>query len=164
MAIANTPLVIAPVVKWCIVEVACYKVCSSEISLKAAQDGTTRHIGLYHILLTTCSNHVSVRIQDHSLYQLAFSALTLLAGRQEEQPLCKNWVVRCWRGYLPGMRCRWFANYPADATVTPSSLASLPFWCRLIKVVLEKKLLNRCLSSRLLEVMTPFDKSYMISY
>ena len=31
---------------------------------------------------------------------VAFSALTLLVGRQEGHPACKkNWVVRCWRGY-----------------------------------------------------------------
>ena len=27
---------------------------------------------------------------------LAFSALTLLAGHQEERPACKNWMMRCW--------------------------------------------------------------------
>jgi len=42
---------------------------------------------------------------------------------------------------------------PADATATPSSLASLksrlvsPFWCRLTQVVLEKRPLNGCLDS-----------------
>ena len=40
------------------------------------------------------------------------------------------------------------ADGPADATATPSSLASvksrmvLPFWCRLTQVVLEKRPLN----------------------
>jgi len=29
-----------------------------------------------------------------------FSALTLLVGRQEGHPACKNRVVGCWRGYL----------------------------------------------------------------
>ena len=43
-------------------------------------------------------------------------------------------------------------NGPADATATQSSLASLksrlvlPFWCRLTQVVLEKRLLNGCIS------------------
>ena len=47
-----------------------------------------------------------------------FSALTLLVGRQEGHPACKkNWVVRCWRGYLSGARCR-LAYGPADATAT----------------------------------------------
>jgi len=47
----------------------------------------------------------------------AFSALTLLVGQQEGHPACKNRVVRCWRGYLSGARCR-LAYGPADATAT----------------------------------------------
>jgi len=43
----------------------------------------------------------------------AFSALTLLVGRQEEHLACENWVL----GYLPGTMCRLFAYGPADATV-----------------------------------------------
>jgi len=31
-------------------------------------------------------------------------------------------VVRYWRGYLSGERCKLFAYGPADATATPSSL------------------------------------------
>jgi len=56
---------------------------------------------------------------------LAFSALTLLVGRQEEHPACKNWVVRYWHGYLSGARCIRFAYGPADATATLPSLAPL---------------------------------------
>jgi len=48
---------------------------------------------------------------------VAFSALTLLVGRQEGHPACKKRVVRCWRGYLSGTRCR-LAYGPADATAT----------------------------------------------
>ena len=48
---------------------------------------------------------------------VAFSALTLLVGRQEGHPACKNWAVGCWRGYLSGTRCR-LAYGPADATAT----------------------------------------------
>jgi len=47
----------------------------------------------------------------------AFSALSLLVGRQEGHPVCKNWVVGCWRGYLSGARCI-LAYGPADATAT----------------------------------------------
>jgi len=46
-----------------------------------------------------------------------FSALTLLLGRQEGHPACKNRVVGCWCGYLSGARCR-LAYGPADATTT----------------------------------------------
>ena len=39
----------------------------------------------------------------------AFSALTLFVEHQEEPPVCKDWVLRCWCGYLCGVRCRLFA-------------------------------------------------------
>ena len=39
-----------------------------------------------------------------------------LGGRKGIRPV-KNWVVRCWRGYLFGARCR-LAYGPADATAT----------------------------------------------
>jgi len=69
----------------------------------------------------------------------AFSALTLLVGHQEEHLACKkfwldvrksiwpvkSWVTRCWHGYLSTARCKWFPHSLADATATPSSLASL---------------------------------------
>jgi len=47
----------------------------------------------------------------------SFSALTLLVGRQEGHPACKNRVVGCWRGYLSRAMCR-LAYGPADATAT----------------------------------------------
>jgi len=33
---------------------------------------------------------------------MAFSSLTLLVGRQEGHPACKNWVVGCRHGCLSG--------------------------------------------------------------
>jgi len=59
----------------------------------------------------------------YSTLRYTFSALTLLVGRQEGHPACKNWVVRYWRRYLHGARCKWFAYGLADANATPSSLA-----------------------------------------
>jgi len=48
----------------------------------------------------------------------AFSALTLLVGRQEGHPACKKLrVVGYWYGYLSGAGCR-LAYGPADATAT----------------------------------------------
>ena len=44
----------------------------------------------------------------------AFSALTLLAGFQEEH-LANKKVTRCWCGYLSPVRCRLFVYGPADA-------------------------------------------------
>jgi len=77
---------------------------------------------------------------------IAFSALTLLVGRQEGHPACKNWVVGCWRVYLSGARCR-LAYGPADATAT-HCLASvksrlvLPVWYWFTRVVSGKGPLN----------------------
>jgi len=54
-------------------------------------------------------------------------------------------------GQLSGVRCKWFACGPADATATSSSLASLksrmvlPFLCWLAQLILEKRPLNGCL-------------------
>jgi len=31
----------------------------------------------------------------------------MLVGRQEQHPVCKNWVMRSWHGYLSGARCIW---------------------------------------------------------
>jgi len=70
----------------------------------------------------------SLLIHSYTVYEFvtfAFSALALLVGCQEERPAWKNWVMRCWRGYLSGVKCKWFAYGPDDATATPSSLASL---------------------------------------
>jgi len=43
----------------------------------------------------------------------------------EEHLACKNWVMRCWRGYLSGVRCTWCAYGSADAAANPSFLALL---------------------------------------
>jgi len=48
------------------------------------------------------------------LWSFAFSALTLLVGRQEGHPAR---VVVCWCGCLSGARCR-LAYGPADVTAT----------------------------------------------
>ena len=78
----------------------------------------------------------------------AFSALTLLVGRQEGHPACKNRVVGCWRSYLSGARCR-LTYGPADATATHclasvKSTLVLPFWHRLTWAVRDKGPLNWC--------------------
>ena len=48
---------------------------------------------------------------------VAFSALTLLVGRQEGHPACKKLSGGMLHGYLSGARCR-LAYGPADATAT----------------------------------------------
>jgi len=45
--------------------------------------------------ITTPAPHHSVFNLPPAIECTAFSALTLLAGRQEQHPACKNWVMRC---------------------------------------------------------------------
>ena len=83
----------------------------------------------YLILLTTTEESstilqpVSKTFVSELVYWLlpvnrfAFSALTLLVGRQEGHRPVKNWVVGYWHGYLSGAICR-LAYGPADATAT----------------------------------------------
>jgi len=63
-------------------------------------------------------SHFTILWPPPSVLQVVFSALTLLVGCQEEHLACKNWVMRCWCGYLSGARCRLFAYGPADATAS----------------------------------------------
>ena len=69
------------------------------------------------VLVLRCSHNHRRSTGKYLDTLLAFSALKLLVGRQEGHPACKNRVVRCWRGYLYGARCR-LACGPADATAT----------------------------------------------
>jgi len=87
-------------------------------------------IQLFSSLLSMISNVqsaysvIAVLISADVVCRLfAFSALTLLVGRQEGHLACKNWVMRYRHGYLSGARCKWFAYGPANATATPLSLA-----------------------------------------
>ena len=70
----------------------------------------------------------SVQINGNVVYYvfIAFSAMTLLVGCQEEHPACKNWLMRCWCGYLSGSRCGLFAYGPADATAILKPYCLLP--------------------------------------
>ena len=54
----------------------------------------------------------------------AFIGLTLLIGRQEEHPACKNWVMRCWCGQLSRARCRLFAWGPLMPLLSRNPITS----------------------------------------
>jgi len=93
---------------------------------------------------------------------MAFSALTLLVGRQERHPACKklNGGLLAWLSVWSEVQtCIW----PSCCHCHSLSLASvksrlvLPFWYRLTWVVPEKGLLNGCVY-----VSTVFSKSVSI--
>ena len=79
--------------------------------------------------------HRTVLISIFTLMHHAFSALTLLVGRQGEHPACRSWMMRCGCGYLSRLRCGLFAIKQCNANIamvqlmplhpqTPSSFAS----------------------------------------
>jgi len=47
-------------------------------------------------------------------------------GVRKSRLACKNWVMRCWCGYLSGVWCRLFAYGPADATAIAKPHHLLP--------------------------------------
>jgi len=66
---------------------------------------------------------ITIHLAWLCLMQNAFSVWTLLVGWQEEHPARKKTpLMKCWYDYLSGVRCKWLAYGPADASVTPSSL------------------------------------------
>ena len=79
----------------------------------------------------------------------AFSALTLLVGRQERYPACKNpsGGMLAWLSVWSEVQtCIWPSRcHSHSLSVAPiKSKLVLPFWYRLTRVVLDKGPLNRC--------------------
>ena len=73
---------------------------------------------------TWCGSWRMGRLSASTADRSAFSASTPLVGRQEEHPACKNWVKRCWCGYLSPSRCKLFAYGPADANASQNPIIS----------------------------------------
>ena len=89
-----------------------------------------------------------------TLFSVAFSALTLLVGHQEEHPACKHWVMRWGVGVVicleRGADCLHVVSL-FHCIPKPHHLLShlnmywlLSCWYRLTQVVLEKRPLNGC--------------------
>jgi len=83
--------------------------------------GRSSRWALAHIVWTCFKMHTWLYESIH--YEMEEKSIS----RQKSGRAVKNWVMRCWRDVLFGARCKWFAYGPADATATPSSLASLKF-------------------------------------
>jgi len=86
------------------------------------------------------NSYYKIFTYSYTLYCL--QCFDAVGWASEEHPACKNWLMRCWHGYLSGARCKWYAYGQADATSTRLSLASLkfrmvsPFCYRLTQFVL----------------------------
>jgi len=78
-----------------------------QTSVQSSDTDVLVHVGVHCLLSSLCFWHC------------------WLGVRKSIQPV-KNWVMGCWRGYLSGMWCKWFAYGPSDATATHhQSLASV---------------------------------------
>jgi len=60
---------------------------------------------------------IVLHVHVHYMYMPSVLWRCWLGGRKGIRPVKKNWVVRCWHGYLSGVRCR-LAYGPFDATAT----------------------------------------------
>jgi len=81
-----------------------------------------------------------------------FSALTLLVGWQEGHPACKKLSGELLVWLSVWSKVQMICYGPSDATAThhillQKSQNSLPFWCWVTQVVLDKRPLNGCSSS-----------------
>jgi len=79
----------------------------------------------------------------------AFSALTLLVGRQEGHPACKK--LECWGAVVviclersADLHVAQLMPLPLTISASVKSRLVLPFWYRLTRVILDKGPLNGC--------------------
>ena len=92
---------------------------------------------------------------------LAFSALTLLVGRQEGRPACKKLSggVLAWLSVWSKVQtCIWpiWCHCHSLSLAPVKSRLVLPFWYRLTRVVPEKGPLNECVLFSLMETLLCF--------
>ena len=59
------------------------------------------------------------------MWYFPFSALTLLVGRREEHPACKNWMLVCWWWWFDWSFARFIAPVVQLSPPPPSSFASI---------------------------------------
>ena len=94
---------------------------SSVFSLRACQ---SHHSAVSLVLLCTClTKFFSVLFQRPVACVPTVLWHCWLGIRKSIRP-GKNWVMRCWCGYLSGVRCRLFACGPADVTAIRNPIIS----------------------------------------
>ena len=107
---------------------------------------TVKSSRTFRIFSWLLSHHFNKQLHAHLS---AFSALTLLVGRQEGHPACKKQSggVLAWLSVWSEMqRCIWpsWCHCHSLSLAPVKSRLVLPFWYRLTRVVLEKRPLNGC--------------------
>ena len=103
-------------------------------------------------VINSCHTTFNIRLDNQhysSVDRFAFSALTLLVGRQEGHPACKKQSggVLAWLSVWSKMQtCIWpnWCHCHSLSLASVKSRSVLPFWHRLTWVVPEKGPLNGC--------------------
>jgi len=108
--------------------------------------------------VTDCNLYLSLQMY----YFLAFSALTLLVGRQEGHPACKklSGEVLAWLCVWSKVQtCIWPSGFHCHSLSLASvkSRLVLPFWYRLTWVVPDKGPLNGCVCVCVCTILYCFD-------
>jgi len=78
-----------------------------------------------HSICCLHSRKLNLKLNCPSSLEIYLQCFDVAVWWQEGHLACKNWVMGYWHGYLSEVRCKWFANGPADTIATPSALASL---------------------------------------
>jgi len=98
----------------------------------------------------TVYNNVQVKNNFSLISYPTLSALTLLVGRQEGHPACKNQSggMLVWLSVWSKVQtCIWPCHRHSLSLASVKSRLVLPFWYQLTWVVPEKGLLNGCVCS-----------------
>ena len=129
----------------------CVPVCYSCSNVRAPPDSRERNVPLSYtwssVLQTTRHTHLLPFIGHFQDEPNPFSALTLLVGRQEGHPACKNLSggVLAWLSVWSKVQtCMWpsWCHCHSLSLASVKSRLVLPFWHRLTWVVSEKRQLK----------------------
>ena len=107
-----------------------------------------QHSFSFHTSISFCASYLPVCVfRKHSVFDSAFSALTLLVGRQEGHPACKKlsgWLLAWLSVWSKVQTCIWpsWCHCHSLSFAPLKSRLVLPFWYRLTRVIPDKELLN----------------------
>ena len=84
---------------------------------------SSQDIAVFPFSRRRCLGFLKLLTDKHSVFLPSVLWHCWLGVRKSIQS-GKNWVMRCWCGYLPVARCRLFAYGPADATASQNPIIS----------------------------------------
>jgi len=86
--------------------------------------GTVLLCRLISVSAFECAVHISYPI---IVFGVKLQDFDTIVWHQEEYQACKTRVKGCWRRYLSGVTCVWFAYGPADAIIPSAMIGPIPW-------------------------------------